>query len=126
MAITLTGLARAYRSFVLADPGSPERRVADAMRAYPEHVAGTRRPDTHLMRAVPGVLSKMGAEGVQAMALPDGRALAFKVEDGAGRALGPVLGRALDLMGVRGGSDALGRSVVLGGGREVGEIRAVF
>ncbi len=63
MAITLTGLARAYRSFVLADPGSAERRVADAMRAYPEYVAGTRRPDTFLMRAVPGVLSKMGAEG---------------------------------------------------------------
>ncbi|MER7927552.1 asparaginase [Streptomyces sp. NPDC096057] len=124
MAITLTGLARAYRSFVLADPGSPERRVADAMRAHPEYVAGSRRPDTALMRAVPGVLSKMGAEGVQAVALADGRALAFKVEDGAGRVLGAVLGRALGAMGVP--AEALGRSVVLGGGREVGEIRAVF
>ncbi len=94
------------------------------MRAYPEYVAGTRRPDTFLMRAVPGVLSKMGAEGVQAVALADGRALAFKVEDGAGRVLGPVLRRALGLMGVP--AEALGRSVVLGGGREVGEIRAVF
>ncbi|WP_406456808.1 asparaginase [Streptomyces sp. NBC_01622] len=124
LAITLTGLARAYRSFVLATPGTPERRVADAMRAHPEYVAGTRRPDTLLMRAVPGLLSKMGAEAVQAVALPDGRAVAFKVEDGAGRALGPVLGRALDLMGAR--VPEFGKAAVLGGGREVGEIRAAF
>ncbi|MEV0911656.1 asparaginase [Streptomyces hokutonensis] len=124
LAITLTGLARAYRSFVLAAPDTPERRVADAMRAHPEYVAGTRRPDTALMRAVPGLLSKMGAEAVQAAALPDGRAVAFKVEDGAGRALGPVLRRALDLMGVR--VAGFGKVAVLGGGREVGEIRAAF
>ncbi len=73
MAIGLTGLARAFRSFVLAEPGSAERRVADAMRAHPEYVAGTRRPDTWLMREVPGTLSKMGAEAVQAVALADGR-----------------------------------------------------
>ena len=34
------------------------------------------------------------------MALPDGRALAFKIDDGATRALGPVLARALRLLGV--------------------------
>lgn len=127
MAISLTGLARAYRSFVLAEPGSAERRVADAMRAHPEYVAGTRRPDTWLMREVPGTLSKMGAEAVQAVALPDGRALAFKLDDGSGRALGPVLARALALMGV----DApvvgrIGRASVYGGGRVVGEVRAAF
>lgn len=127
MAISLTGLARAFRSFVLAEPGSPERRVADAMRAHPEYVAGTRRPDTWLMREVPGTLSKMGAEAVQAVALPDGRALAFKVDDGATRALGPVLARALEMLGV----DApvvgrIGRMPLLGGGEEVGEIRATF
>ncbi|MEU6259030.1 asparaginase [Streptomyces sp. NPDC047043] len=127
MAISLTGLARAYRSFVLAAPGSPERRVADAMRAHPEYVAGNRRPDTWVMRGLPGALSKMGAEAVQAVALPDGRAIAFKVEDGAGRALGPVLGRVLELLGVDGPVVArIGRAPVLGGGREVGEIRAVF
>jgi hypothetical protein len=38
--------------------------------------------------------------------------------------LGPVLGRALGLMGVP--IEGLGRAAVLGGGREVGEIRAVF
>ncbi|MBD0425011.1 asparaginase [Streptomyces sp. TRM S81-3] len=127
MAISLVGLARAYRSFAGAEPGSPERRVADAMRAHPEYVAGTRRPDTWLMREMPGTLSKMGAEAVQAVALPDGRALAFKVEDGATRTLGPVLARALTLMGVDAPVvERIGRAPLLGGGREVGEIRAAF
>jgi hypothetical protein len=34
-ALTLTGLARAFRALVLSAAGTPERRVADAMRAYP-------------------------------------------------------------------------------------------
>jgi L-asparaginase II len=127
MAIGLTGLARAYRAFVLAAPGTAERRVADAMRAHPEYVAGTRRPDTWLMREVPGTLSKMGAEAVQAVALPDGRSLAFKIEDGAGRALGPVLARTLTLMGVDAPVVArIGRAPLTGGEREVGEVRATF
>ncbi|MFE8947282.1 asparaginase [Streptomyces sp. NPDC007856] len=127
MAIGLTGLARAFRSFVLAAPGTPERRVADAMRAHPEYVAGTHRHDTWLMKEIPGVLSKVGAEAVQALALPDGRALALKIEDGGVRALGPVLARALRLMGVTAPVvDRVGRTPVLGRGREVGEVRAVF
>ncbi|AKJ15319.1 asparaginase [Streptomyces incarnatus] len=127
MAISLTGLARAFRSFVLAVPGTPGRRVADAMRAHPEYVAGTHRHDTWLMRGIPGVLSKVGAEAVQALALPDGRSLALKLEDGSARALGPVLARALRLMGVTAPVvDRVGRTPVLGGGQEVGEVRAVF
>ncbi|MBB5934404.1 asparaginase [Streptomyces zagrosensis] len=127
LAISLTGLARAFRSFVLAAPGTAERRVADAMRAHPEYVAGTRRPDTWLMREVPGALSKMGAEAVQAVALPDGRALAFKLDDGGVRALGPVLARALARMGVD--APVLARiadAPLLGGGERVGEVRAAF
>ncbi|MFH9618926.1 asparaginase [Streptomyces pratensis] len=127
MAIGLAGLARAFRAFVLAEPGTAERRVADAMRAHPEYVAGTRRPDTWLMREVPGTLSKMGAEAVQAVALPDGRALAFKIDDGSARALGPVLARSLELLGV----DApvvsrIGRAPLTGGDAVVGEVRAAF
>ncbi|WP_432104664.1 asparaginase [Streptomyces sp. bgisy091] len=127
MAIGLVGLARAFRSFVLAEPGTAERRVADAMRAHPEYVAGTRRPDTWLMREVPGALSKMGAEAVQAVALPDGRALAFKIDDGSTRALGPVLARALGLLGVDSPVvSRIGSAPLLGGAAEVGEIRAAF
>ncbi|MFI9587158.1 asparaginase [Streptomyces sp. NPDC052236] len=127
LAISLTGLARAFRHCVLAAPGTAERRVADAMREHPEYVAGTRRHDTWLMRAVPGALSKMGAEAVQAVAFADGRALAFKLDDGAARAVGPVLARALEIMGVD--SPVVGRigqMPLLGGGSEVGGVRAAF
>ncbi|PJT50747.1 asparaginase, partial [Streptomyces albidoflavus] len=110
-----------------AEPGTPERRVADAMRAHPEYVAGTRRPDTWLMRALPGALSKMGAEAVQAVALPDGRALAFKVDDGATRALGPVLARLLERLGYAGETATrIGSAPLMGGVVRVGEIRAAF
>ncbi|MBW1599293.1 asparaginase [Streptomyces sp. JJ38] len=127
LAISLTGLARGFRSLVLAEPGTAERRVADAMRAHPEHVAGTRRHDTWLMREVPGVLSKLGAEAVQAVALPDGRALAFKLDDGGVRALGPVLGRALERLGVDDPVAArIAEHPLLGGGVPVGAVRAVF
>ncbi|MEU4040222.1 asparaginase [Streptomyces collinus] len=127
MSLSLTGLARAFRSFVLAEPGTPERRVADAMRAHPEYVAGTHRHDTWLMREIPGALSKVGAEAVQGLALPDGRALALKIDDGAVRALRPALARALRLAGVTAPvTDRVGHVPLLGGGREVGEVRAVF
>ncbi|MCQ4084619.1 asparaginase [Streptomyces sp. RB6PN25] len=127
MALSLTGLARAFRSYVTAAPGTTQRRVADAMRAHPEYVAGTRRIDTWLMREVPGVLSKMGAEAVQAVALPDGRALAFKIDDGGKRAMGPVLGRALRMLGIDAPVvDRIGREPLLGGGRPVGEVRVAF
>jgi L-asparaginase II len=129
MAISLVGLARAFRAIVLADPGTPERRVADAMRAHPEYVAGTRRIDTWLMRGVPGAMSKMGAEAVQAVALADGRALAFKIDDGAYRAVGPVLTATLQRMGVTATADTLARigsAPLYGGGRPVGAVRAAF
>lgn len=128
MAVSLTALARTFRAFALADAGSPEGRVAAAMRAHPAFVAGTRRHDTWLMEGVPGALAKIGAEAVQAVALPDGRALAFKVDDGAVRAVAPVLARALTAMGVTGPVvDRIGdSSALLGGGAPVGEIRAVF
>ncbi|MEV7188966.1 asparaginase [Kitasatospora sp. NPDC093102] len=129
LAVSLTGLARGYRGLVLAAEGTEPRRVADAMRAHPEYVAGTRRADTWLMRAVPGALSKMGAEAVQVVALPDGRALAFKIEDGAERARGPVLAAALRRLGVTGADETverIGAARLFGGGVPVGEVRAAF
>src|SRR5207244_3033753 len=85
-AISLTGLARAGRAAVLAAATAPERRVADAMRAHPEWVGGSHRDVTELMRAVPGLLAKDGAEGVSVVALADGRAVAVKIDDGGQRA----------------------------------------
>ena len=43
-ALSLAGLARAFQALVTGSPGTPERRVADAMRAYPEWTSGTTRP----------------------------------------------------------------------------------
>lgn len=127
MALSLTGLARAFRHFVQTDAGTAEGRVAAAMRAHPEYVAGTRRSDTWLMRALPGALSKNGAEAVQAVALADGRTVAFKIDDGGGRAVGPVLARALRMLGEDDEVlERIGRAPVLGGGAEVGEVRVAF
>ncbi|MDH6579601.1 asparaginase [Kitasatospora sp. MAP5-34] len=129
LAVSLTGLARGFRSLLAAEPGTPQRRVADAMRAHPEYVAGSRRADTWLMRAVPGSLSKMGAEAVQVVALPDGRAFAFKIDDGAERARGPVLAEALRRIGVEtpdGTIDRIGTEPLHGGGAVVGAVRAAF
>lgn len=124
--LSLVGLARAFQASVLAAPGEPARRVADAMRAHPEWVGGTGRDVTDLMRGVPGLLAKDGAEGVYAVALPDGRAVALKIEDGADRARPVVMAAALGAVGVR--ADVVDRTAerpVLGGSRPVGAIRAV-
>jgi L-asparaginase II len=123
-ALTLGGLARAFRALVLAAPGSPERRVADAMRAYPEWTSGTSRDERLLMDAVPGLLIKGGAEGVDAFALADGRAGAVKIDDGAHRARTPVTVATLRLLGAA-VPEELATIAVIGGEAEVGVIRAV-
>ena len=124
---SLLGLARAVRNCVLAAPGTNERRVADAMRAHPEYVAGDGTLDTIAMRNVPGLLAKTGAESVYAAALPDGRTLAFKIDDGAKRAQPVVLAEALRRLDVPAPEVAAFATVPLfGGGRPVGELRPVF
>ena len=121
--ISPIGLARAFLRLVEAEPGTPERRVADAMRAHPELVAGTGTEDTVLMGAVPGLLVKKGADGVAAAAMAGAGAVALKIADGATRARVPVLIAALRRIGVE--VPAMPQ-VVVGGGRPVGEVRAVI
>jgi L-asparaginase II len=125
-AISLTGLARAFGALVLAGPGSAERRVADAMRANPKWTSGSHRPDREVVEAVPGLLLKSGAEGVQAFALADGRAAAFKIDDGDGsrRARIAVMVALLAELGADVTAVAgLASPPVYGGGRVVGEVR---
>jgi L-asparaginase II len=131
LAISVSGLARAFRALVLAEPGTPQRRVAGAMRAYPAWTSGTTRPECELMTAVPGLLLKAGAEGVEAFALADGRAGAVKIEDGSPRARTPVTVALLHELGVADvpGTDlaalrGLATSPVTGGSAVVGEVRA--
>jgi len=129
-AISLTGLARAFGSLVLAAAHSAERSVADAIRAHPEWTSGTTRSERALMRAVPGLLVKSGAEGVQALALADGRAAAIKMEDGAARAVPAVTVAVLRVLGVAeaepGALDQVADLPVFGGGQVVGQIQATL
>jgi len=125
-AISTLGLARAFRRVATADPASPEGRVAAAMQKHPHLVGGTGRDVSRLMLEVPGLVAKDGAEAVYAAALPDGRAVALKIDDGAGRARTPVLIAGLAVLGVDVSAVAdLATTPVLGGGRPVGEVRAV-
>ncbi len=130
-ALSLRALARAFGTLVeRAGAGSEgagsegvERggEVADAMRAHPELVSGTdaQASDTILMRSVPGLLAKAGAEGVQAVAVPGRGAVAIKIDDGNRRALMPVLEWALGCLGLDAPTPA---EPVLGGGRQVGRV----
>lgn len=79
----------------LANPATVKGHYTDAletiknsMMAYPELVAGTDKFDTDLMKVGNGtIVSKMGAEGVQGIGLPElGIGIAIKVEDGNERA----------------------------------------
>ena len=127
LALSLAGLARAYSTMIRAEPGSAPRRVADAMRAYPEWTSGTDRDERLLMNAVPGLLLKSGAEGVDAFALSDGhgaRAGAVKIDDGAPRARTPVTVAVLRQLGAV-VPDELATVPVPGGDAVVGAVRAV-
>ncbi|WP_425955948.1 asparaginase [Xylanimonas sp. McL0601] len=133
MSTSLRGLARAFARLASADDGTPEARVARAMSAHPEMVAGTGRDATLAMRAVPGLVCKDGAEGVYAGALSGGPAFAFKVLDGAGRPRPAILAAvlraagALDVVGADPDAlEELARVPVLGHGRSVGSVRVPF
>jgi L-asparaginase II len=122
---TVAGLARAFAAIAAAAPGTPEHRVAAAVSAHPLFVGGTGRFVTRLLAAVPGLLAKDGAEGVFAAALPDGRALAVKIADGAQRPVPATVAAALAALGVA-VPDEIGRVDVLGHGVPVGVVRAVL
>ena len=120
-ALTLIGLARAFGRIAAATTG-PEHAIAEAMRAHPDLVGGTGRAVTLLMAGVPGLVAKDGAEGVFAAAMPDGSAVAVKIDDGAPRAAERAIVAGLRRLGVS-GLDDLATAPVLGGGAAVGMIR---
>ncbi|MFC4333899.1 asparaginase [Salininema proteolyticum] len=128
----LTGLARAFHRFTSSDEGTEERAVADAMRAHPKLVAGSDGADTKLMAAVPGMLAKGGAEGVQAISMPGVGTAVVKIDDGNNRAAMPVALRALcEHAGFKAPAEAhyvmeaLCWPEIYGGGQPVGRVRPV-
>lgn len=116
-AFSLVAVARGFAHVVSS-------RVGVAMRTHPDLVGGEGRDVTELMRRVPGLVAKDGAEGVYAAVRSDGAAVAVKIADGAARARVPVLLHALGVAGldVAGLDDLV--PTVLGHGEIVGLVRA--
>jgi L-asparaginase II len=122
--ISLLGLARAFAKLAAAPEGTLEHRIATAMNRHPEWVGGTGRDVTALMRALPGAVAKDGAEGVYAIGLPDGSAVALKIADGSSRARAVVIVAALRQLGVDVDPlTALATVPILGHGLAVGAVR---
>ncbi len=123
LSLSVAGLARSMSRAVTEDVDQPARRVADAMRAFPEFVGGTFHTTTQFMRAVPGLVAKEGADGVYVAALPDGTGIALKVSDGAERARDVALAAILARLGVDSPGLAALRTIPVHGGAEVvGEV----
>lgn len=105
-AVSLKGLALA-----MARLGRPEQlgtvraaaanELVAAMMAHPELVEGVGGTDTELMQAVPGIVVKIGADGVCVAILPKrGLGIALKIEDGAARAKEAAIAALLVRLGV--------------------------
>ncbi|MET3350602.1 UNVERIFIED_ORG: L-asparaginase II [Arthrobacter sp. UYEF1] len=130
-AISLTGLARAFSMLAKApgDKNSNARAatIATSMLDYPWAVQGRGQANTIVMEEL-GIIAKIGAEGVLAMATPQGVSVAIKMLDGNLRAtslVGLTLLAAVGAVDIPGVSSVLEKVVapVMGGSHEVGKIR---
>lgn len=107
--LPLAALGTAFGRLAGGALGAPGDRAAGAMRAHPHLVGYPGGVDTELMRAVPGLVAKIGAEGVLALGTAGGHGVAVKVLDGAGRALAPAaVAVARDVLGLSADGDAVG------------------
>jgi L-asparaginase II len=125
--VSLIGLARSFRNMAIGAAGEAGLRIHRAMTSFPDMVGGPDRDVSLLMKGIPGLMAKDGAEGVFVAALPDGRAVALKVADGANRPRPPLMRAALRALGIdisQVRPDAF-ESTILGHGSRVGEVRIV-
>ena len=113
-AISLIGLAKAISNLVKSKE-YPYQQIVSACTKYPELVAGIGRLTTRMMRAVPGLFMKEGAEGVQVCALRDGRVIAIKIIDGSWRPVAPIIMEIFKLWSV----EMQDESVKIYGGEQV-------
>jgi L-asparaginase II len=95
-ALPLADMANAFGRLALGEFEGSERIVA-AMTAKPELVEGPGRTTTEVMKQLPGVIAKGGAEGLLCVGYRDGVGFALKCEDGASRSLGPAAGLLLNV-----------------------------
>ncbi|MEO9651205.1 MAG: asparaginase [Roseobacter sp.] len=101
-ASTLHGMARAMAHFAASPSDSAEAQLHQAMRLYPEFVAGEGRACTELMRAMDGkVAIKTGAEGFFIAIIPEKKlGVALKITDGTTRASECAIAAILVKLGV--------------------------
>ena len=126
-AVPLAALARAFAGLAGGGLGPSGDRCAAAMRAHPHLVAYDGAIDTELMRAEDGLVAKIGAEGVLAIGLADGRGLALKVRDGSLRAVAPAgVALARSALGLAAAvpETLVAAPIVNSRGVHVGELRA--
>ncbi len=100
--VPLKNIALGYARLAAAQPGSPGGILMAAILAHPKHIAGDGRLETTVMEALPGKLfAKSGSEGGYGLSLMEGGlGVAFKIEDGAVRALNPTVVAILEQLGV--------------------------
>ena len=137
-AIPLRSLAHGFARLTQTDPdavyGGAPQRIARAMSRHPEIVSGQGRNDLALMRAGRGDwVSKVGADGVQALAsFSRGIGIAAKVSDGQ---LAPLMVAFVSALTQLGWLDEESRAALApllppplknAAGIEVGEMRAVL
>lgn len=125
MAISTAGLATAFGRMASAHDTTHEGRIARAIRNHPDYLGGTDRDVTGLIRAVPGLIAKDGAEAVYAIGLADGRGVALKIADGNQRARTVVARAVLESLGITEDLSALDADPILGHGEPVGAISPV-
>ena len=119
-AISLIGLARAISNLVKSKDDLYQQ-IVSACTKYPELVAGDGRLTTRMMRAVPALFMKEGAEGVQVCALSDGRVIAIKIIDGSWRPVAPIIMEIFKRWGVEMPDESV---KIYGGASVIGEVIA--
>jgi L-asparaginase II len=119
-AISLTGLARSISNLVKSNEVA-HKQIVTACTTYPELVAGQGRLTTRMMRAVPGLFMKEGAEGIEVCALPDGRTIAIKIIDGSWRPVAPIIMEIFKRWGISMPDESV---KIYGGSQLIGKIWA--
>jgi L-asparaginase II len=119
-AISLIGLAKAISTLVKSNEAIYKQIVA-ACTKNPELVAGEGRLTTRMMRSVPGLFMKEGAEGIEVCALNDGRVIAIKIIDGSWRPVAPIIMEVFKRWGVSMPDESV---KIYGGSSVIGEVIA--
>ena len=119
-ALSLIGLARSISNLVKSNE-AVHKQIVTACTTYPELVAGEGRLTTRMMRAVPGLFMKEGAEGIEVCALADGRVIAIKIIDGSWRPVAPIIMEIFKRWGISMPDESV---KIYGGTSVIGEVIA--